>query len=43
MIRLEITGEYFWLSIFDLDVTANTTTALAILGAVIAWKIWKNR
>lgn len=42
MIRLEITGEYFWLAIFDLDVSAKTSTVLAIAGVVIAWKVWKQ-
>jgi len=42
MIRLEITDKYFWLSIFDLDVSAKTSSVLAVVVAVVAWKIWKH-
>jgi hypothetical protein len=42
MISLEINFDYIQFYGFGLDVIAETTSTLALIGLVIAWKIWKN-
>lgn len=39
---LEITLEHFWFIGFGLDVIAETTSVIAVVGAVVAWKFWKK-
>lgn len=43
MISLEINLDYLKFYGFGFDLIAETTSALAVIALVVAWKVWQNR